>query len=426
MEAHPARIVQPDNEAALVQTVREATGGPVRVYGSGHSFTPLAGEAQTLINLDRMSGLLGADAASQTARLLAGTKIHAIGRPLHDAGFSLKNQGDIDRQAVAGAISTGTHGTGKDLGSFAAEVVALRLVAPDGTVIPASPNEEPDIFEAARLSLGALGVLSEVTLNVRPAYKLRETTKVLPMAEILRDFDALAEKHRHVEFFWFPYAEEGVLKVLEETDDQVPPPKTSAEMAARGDVISSDQRLFRWGCEVVRFLPPLAPAANRLFTRGMTSSTRARWSHEIFASPRNVRFNEMEYSVPRAKGLGCVEEIAQMIRRRSISTAFPIEYRIVKGDEVWLSPFQGRDSATISIHEYHRKDERPLFVPAETIFRSYGGRPHWGKMHSLGARDLRQLYPAFDRFRAVRRRLDPTGKMLNRHLATLFTEDTER
>lgn len=420
VKAAPQKYERPSNEAELIAALRDGVA-PVRVVGSGHSFTALGETDGTLISLDAMQGVIATDAGALTATVKAGTKIHALGRPLYDAGLGLKNQGDIDRQAIAGAVGTGTHGTGPTLGSLSAEVKGFRLVTAAGEALDCSAASNADVWEAGRVSFGALGVMSAITLGVRQAYKLRERNWVMPAAECWRDLGKLRDEHRHFEFFWFPYADSVVAKSLDETSEDVSAPLTSELMAARGERVSADQRTFGIGCEVARFAPGLSGPLQRFFTRAsMGASSRARWSHEIFPSARNVRFNEMEYAVPAANGADCIREVAEAIRTRKIGGVFPIEFRFVKGDDIWLSPFYKRDAVTISVHQYHRQSYEPLFQAAEAIFRRYGGRPHWGKLHTLKAPDFERLYPRWGDFQALRRRLDPAGKLLNPHLRNVF------
>jgi len=420
VKSSPQQICRPTTEAELIAAVRDGVG-PVRVVGSGHSFTALGETNGTLISLDAMQGVVSTDVAALTATVHAGTKIHALGRPLFDSGLALKNQGDIDRQAIAGAVGTGTHGTSPQLGSLSAEVKGFRLVASDGQVLDCSPTANAEVWEAGRVSFGSLGVMSEITMGARKAFKLRERNWVMPLAECWRDLSALRDKHKHFEFFWFPYADGVVAKSLDETTEDVAAPLTSEQMAARGDRVTADQRTFGYGCEVARFVPALSGRLQRLFTSAsMGASTRARWSHEIFPSPRNVKFNEMEYAVPAGNGADCIREIGEVIRNRKIAGVFPIEFRFVKADDIWISPFYKRDAVTISVHQYHRQSYDTLFGAAEAIFKRYGGRPHWGKLHTLKAVDFERLYPRWGDFQALRRRLDPTGKLLNPHLRIVF------
>lgn len=416
VRATPAKIVSPSSEGALAAAVADARG-PVRVVGTGHSFPPLCATDGTLVSLDGLAGVVGVDAAAGRATVRAGSKIHALGRPLFDAGVALKNQGDIDRQAIAGAVSTGTHGTGARLGSIASEVQGFRLVTARGEVLDCHAGSNAEIWEAGRVALGLFGVLSEITLTVAPAYRLRERNWIMPAEDCWRQIDTFRDSHRHFEFFWFPMADAVVAKTLDETADEVPAPVSSERMQDRGERHSADQRVFEAGCRAARFVPGLSGPLQRFFTRGaMGAGSRARWSFEIFPSPRTVRFNEMEYAVPAANGIDCIREVADVIRTRRIPGVFPIEFRFVKGDDIWLSPFYRRDAATISVHQYWAQDHKPLFDAVEPVFWKYGGRPHWGKLHSLKAPELAQLYPQWDRFHDLRRRLDPDAKFLNSYL----------
>ncbi len=422
VRSQPQQSIRPKSEAEIAAAVRDGPG-PVRVVGSGHSFTALGETNGTLISLDDFQGVVSVDAGGLTAAVRAGSKIHSIGRALFDAGVGLKNQGDIDRQALAGAVGTGTHGTSPKLGSLSAEVKAFRLVTADGQVLACSATSNADVWEAGRVSFGSLGVMSEITMGVRKAYKLRERNWVMPVAECWRDLAKLRDGHRHFEFFWFPYADGVVAKSLDETDEEVAAPLTTAQMAERGERVTADQRTFKYGCEVARFVPGLSARFQRLFTSAsMGASSRARWSHEIFPSPRNIKFNEMEYAVPAGNGGDCIREIAEVIRSRKIAGCYPLEFRFVQADDIWISPFYKRDAVTISVHQYVKQEYKTLFDAAEAIFRRYGGRPHWGKLHTLGAADFAKLYPRWDDYQKLRRRLDPQGKLLNSHLRTVFGE----
>ena len=422
VRAAPQNIAKPANEAELIAAVRGGIA-PLRVAGSGHSFTALVETGGTLLSLDALNGVVRADASAQTATVRAGSKIHALGRPLFDAGLALKNQGDIDRQAIAGAVGTGTHGTGPTLGSISAEVAGFRLITADGAPLDCSATANAEVWSAGRVSFGSLGVMSEITLNLNKAYKLRETNWLLPASECWRDLGKLRDDHRHFEFFWFPYADDVVAKSLDESNDEGPPVLTSEQMRARGERVTNDQRIFKTGCEIARLMPSLSPRLQRLFTKAAAGgSSSVRWSHEAFPSPRTVRFNEMEYAVPAANGADCIREIAETIRAKKTATCFPLEFRFVKADDIWLSPFYKRDAVTISVHQYASQDFAALFNTSEAIFRRYGGRPHWGKLHTLRASDFETLYPRWNDFRALRRRLDPKGRFLNSHLKDVFGE----
>jgi FAD/FMN-containing dehydrogenase len=388
----PARIERPADEAALAAIVAESAG-PVRVAGSGHSFTPVCATDGTLLSLEDMTGLISTgslDGGANTATVWAGTRIVDLGQPLLDAGFGMANMGDIDRQALAGAVSTGTHGSGRTLGSISSQVAGLRLVLADGSLLDCSPTQEPEVFSAARVSIGALGVLSRIMLRVLPAYKLHERTWPAPFDACLEQMPDLIDENRHFEFFWSPRDDACAMKTLNPTDEPV------GEIAP---AVPAEGRM-------VRYLGP----------------EYVDWSHRVFPSERTLLFNEMEFAVPKEVGPACVREIRRLMQTRYPEIIWPIEYRTVRADDIPLSPAFGRATVTISIHQAAELSYEAFFRDAETIFRSHNGRPHWGKLHSHTARDLRALYPQFDAFRAVRERLDPRGRFLNDHLRRLLLD----
>ncbi len=415
----PRAIVAPRDEVDLAAAVRTAVG-PVRTPGTGHSFTPLNETGATMIDLAAFVGLRGFDPDKEVATLGAATPLWDIGPLLHPLGYALKNMGDIDRQTLGGVVGTGTHGTGPTLGSFSSLVAGFRLVLANGEVITCSEDENPDIFAAGRTSLGALGVMTEITMQVRPAYKLVEQNFLLPIDELFPNLPGLIANNRHFEFFWFPYAERAVCKTLNEFEDEAPEPRTAEAMRERGEETSADMWLFAGVNEVLPYAPFLKGPAHRLFSQAMSGAARVRWSYEIYPSPRTVRFNEMEYAVPFDQGPDTVREIVKTIRARNINTGFPLEFRTVAADDIWMSPFYRRKSATIAIHQYHKVDSAKLFDACEAIFRTVEGRPHWGKRHTRTGTELAHLYPQYEAFRVVRRRLDPQDKFLNGYLRKLF------
>jgi len=376
------------------------------------------------VQLHGLAGIISIDREGQRATVRAGTPIHQLGRLLWDHGLALRNQGDIDRQAIGGALGTGTHGTGRSLPCLSAEIEGFRLVTASGEVLTCTPSENAEIFEAGRVSFGAFGIMTDVTLGLRPRHALHVEERIVPVAEAIASFEALSRRHRHVEFFWFPYADAVLLKTLSDTDATPRAPRSLEAMAARGARTGSAERLFDWGCRVIRFMPSLTAPIHRFFTDNAAEPDRVRWSHEAFPSARSIRFNEMEYAVPAAQGLDCLQELVSAVRQKRIATGFPFEFRLVRGDTIPLSPFEGGDRCTIAVHQHHRHPGQVLFSLAESIFRRYGGRPHWGKLHSLEAAAFEALYPAFGRVRSLRRRLDPKGRFLNAHLAAIFGEDT--
>jgi len=415
----PRAIVRPKDELELAAAVRTGAA-PVRTPGTGHSFTPLNATDGTIIDLSAFTGLTGFDHNKQIATFAAATPLWEIGPLIHPLGFALKNMGDIDRQTIAGVVGTGTHGTGPTLGSFSAEVAGFRLLLASGQIIHCSPIENAEIFAAGRCSMGSLGVMVDISMNVRPVYKLAEKNFLMPIDELWQKLDYMVSVNRHFEFFWFPYADVAVCKTLNESNEPAPQPRAADYMQKRGEKRAADANLFEWINEVLPYAPFLLRPAHRLFSGGMSAGDRVRWSHEILPSPRTTRFNEMEYAVPYEKGPETIRKIVGEIRKRGINTGFPIEYRSVAADDVWLSPFYQRKSATIAVHQYHRVNTARLFDMCESIFRSVEGRPHWGKRHTRTREEFAALYPKFEDFRQLRQKLDPAMTFLNPHLKGIF------
>lgn len=388
----PRRRVAPRSEAELADLLREARRDEttVRVAGSGHSFVPLCATDGLLLSLDAMQGIVATDPERREATILAGTELHRLGEPLLAAGLGLANMGDIDRQALAGAVATGTHGTGPTLGSLSTQIVGLRLLLASGDPLDCSPTREPAVFAAARLSLGLLGVVTHLTLRLLPAYRLHERSWALPFDDCLTQLDDLIAANRHFEFFWSPPDDACALKVLNPTDRA---PWTAPAPPAAPDGLA-------------RYLGP----------------ERVDWSHRIFPSDRQRRFNEIEFAVPAADGPACLRDLRTLMQRRHRDVAWPVEYRTQRADDIPLSPAQGRATVTISLHQAADRPYGPFFRDAEAIFRHYRGRPHWGKIHYHRAAELRDLYPHFEEFERVRRQLDPSGRFLNRYLRDLLLE----
>ena len=389
---HPQRIERPGSEAEAGGLVRQAghAGLTVRVVGTGHSFVPLCASEGVVISLDSLQGVVSADRDALQATVWAGSKIQQLGEPLLQAGMAMENMGDIDRQAIAGAISTATHGTGRGLGNIATQVVGLRLVLASGDIVDCSEEQEPELFKAAQVSLGALGIISQVTLRLLPAYRLHEKTWAVPFQDCFEKVDSFIDSNRHFEFFWLPEEDVCAIKVLNPADTTPgSDPEIQIDPATSG-------RLARY------IQPP-----------------RFDHSHRIFPSERNIKFNEMEFALPADKGTACLLEIRALMQRRFPHVTWPIEYRTVAADDIFLSPHFGRGSVTISIHQAHNLPYDSFFAAAEAIFRNHNGRPHWGKIHSHRAKDLYRLYPMWARFQAQRRRVDGPGLFLNPYLKSI-------
>jgi FAD-linked oxidoreductase len=405
--ARPAAIEAPRTLDELRGLV---AGAPrVRVAGAGHSFMPLCETDGLLLRLGDMEGEIEVCDDGLSAWVPAGWPIHRLTPALWTLGFSLANQGDIDKQAMAGALSTGTHGTGATLGSIATQALAYRLMLADGSLVTCDAQSDPDLFQATRVSLGCMGVMTQVRLALKPAYRLRETIRPAPLEEILAEWDTLTARHRHVEFFVFPYAERALLKILDpvEVGDDTP----------GVDIESGALQLIS---DLTAVAPFLAPVLQRLITRAMSPSTRAAPAWRIFPSERPARFEEMEHEIPAAAGPGALRAAIAAVRRRRFPIIFPFEYRAVAGDDIWLSPMNAGPCVSISFHQYARMAWREAFAAVEAVFAASGGRPHWAKRHTLTSADVLRLYPMARRWGEVRRRVDPEAKFLNAPLRDLF------
>ena len=389
--ATPRQMAQPASEAEVAALMQKAarTRLPVRIVGSGHSFQPLCATDGLLISLDDLQGLVSADSASGLATVWAGTKLHALGAPLLEAGLALENMGDIDRQSVAGAVSTGTHGTGPTLKNLSSQVVGLRLVTASGEILDVNAGSNPALFKAAQVSLGSLGVITQATLRCLPAYRLHERTWAEPFADCMAALDERVAATRHFEFFWVPGEDVCACKALQPVTDE------------------------SW--QVSENLPALSDRLRRYI-----GPQRVDWSYRIFPSERNNRFVEMEFAVPAMDGPTCMQEIRALMQGRHPDVQWPVEYRTLAADDIWLSPAYARESVTISIHQAADLPYADFFNDAETIFRRYAGRPHWGKLHSHTATDFRKLYPRWNDFLVVRQKLDSEGRFLNDHLRSVF------
>ena len=376
-----AGLPRPRSEAEIAEWVRRASaeGRTLRVVGTGHSFTPLVATSGYVMSLDEWSGLESHDASMMEATARAGTKLSALGRELRAVGLATANLGDIDVQSIGGALGTGTHGTGRSLSNLSAQVAALRLVLASGEVVECSAAKDRDLFSAARVSFGALGVVSAARFQLLPAYRLHERVLRRPLAETLERLADDVAGNRHYEFFWFPKRDFAECKLLNPT--------------AEGPESIAGRKHERIG-----------------------------WSADILPSVRELRFHEMEYAVPAESGPACMREVEARIRARWSDVEWPVEYRTLRADDAWLSPAHERDTVTISIHQDARLPHEALFADLEPIFREHRGRPHWGKLHSRTAEDLFALYPRFTEFCALRRSLDPRGVFLNGHLRKLLGE----
>lgn len=405
-QSRPAAWLNPQDEQQLI-TQLQAAKGSVRVTGASHSFSALCNTDDTLFSLDQLSGVVRHDPATLQATLWAGTRIRDVGEPLWQLGQAFPNQGDVNPQSIGGACGTSTHGTGVTLGSFSSMVRGLRLVTPQGEVIEASPDKDAEVFHAATTSLGALGIVTQFTLQNRATYKLAENEFLEDLDTVLGKIDDYAAKNRHFEFWCFFESKGAIVKLLNETDAPDTPP-ASFELPV--------SHILDLASLIAHNVGGMDGPMQRMLTTLYTPVQRVGRAYAIYPSARESRFNEMEYEVPAAKGPECLKEILETVQKAGIRTLFPLEYRYVAADDCWLSPMYGRATAAISVHQHHTVDYRELFDLVEPIFWKYEGRPHWGKLHTLDARRFAALYPRWEDYQKVRARLDPAGRMLNPHL----------
>lgn len=407
----PAARVAPASVAELQELIAGANG-VVRAVGAGHSFMPLVPTDDTIVSLSRLSGVVNHDPRTLQATLWAGSRLGDIGEPLEELGQALVNMPDIDEQALAGCLATATHGTGVDIGCMSTFIEGLQLVDARGQLVDCDAQRNSQLFDAARVSLGALGIITQVRLqNVAP-YRLRRETVWRDFDEILDIADSEADKHRNFEFYYIPFSGMG----FTDSHDISTEPVSSTEKIDGNEGVRDLQLARDW----LEWSPRLRELVLGSYMKTLGDEITVENSWKNYTSERNVRFNEMEYHLPRENGLQALREVRTALETQHPEVFFPIEVRYVKADDIWLSPFYQRDCCSIAVHRYFEEDFKPYFRTIEPIFRKYNGRPHWGKLNTLTQQDFRKLYPRWDDFAAVRREMDPQGRFLNPYLASLF------
>jgi len=408
----PVAIERPAGVEDVVAALERAAaaGERVRVAGSGHSFTDVACTDGRLLTLERMDRVLDVDRASGRVRVEGGITIHALSAALAAHGLALENLGDVDAQTIAGATATATHGTGARLPNVSAQVEELELVLADGRRLTCSADADPDAYLAARVGVGSLGVVTALTLRCVPAFTLRGVDRPLPLAETLERLEQHGAAHDHFELFVFPHCDVALTRANDRVE-QAPQPR-SRTRAWLQDVALTNHA-FHAFCLAGRAAPPLIPRINRLVTRLAGSSVRVDRSDRIFASPRLVRFTEMEYALPRERTAEAVRRVLALVEQRGFHVPFPIEVRLVAPDDAYLSPAHARDTGYVAVHMFKGMAWEPYFRAVEAVMDELGGRPHWGKRHFQTAETLCPRYPRWDAFQAVRARLDPEGRFVN-------------
>ncbi|NJI59544.1 MULTISPECIES: D-arabinono-1,4-lactone oxidase [Microbacterium] len=413
----PVRVERPRSPEGVQRAVIAAVkhGLSVKAVGAGHSFTGIAVAPGVLLELDDLQGLVSADAATGRVTLLAGTRLHRVPGLLAPYGLAMENLGDIDRQSIAGAISTGTHGTGARFGGLATQVVGITMVTAAGEFLRIDDEHESELLPAVALGLGALGIIVEVTLQCTPAFVMHAIDEPAPLDDVLATLDERVASSDHFEFYWFPHTEVALTKRqtrLPESTVRKPLPVVGRWI----DETLLSNGVYRVVCAAGQVVPAMTPPFSRLAVKLTGDREFTEQSHRVLIQSRTVRFREMEYALPAENVVPAFQAVRALIAQRGWRIEFPIEVRFAAEDDLWLSTAHGRPSAYIAVHRYWRADPTEYFNAVEEIMLEFGGRPHWGKLHTLTDEALRERYPRFDDFVALRDRLDPERRFTNRYL----------
>jgi L-gulono-1,4-lactone dehydrogenase len=408
----PAKIVRPATLEEVTEALMEAREQDltVRVAGAGHSFSDTVLTDGMLLSLERMNRVLEIDRDSGLVRVEAGISLRTLSERLDKEGLALPNLGDIDVQSLGGATATATHGTGIRLQNISAGIVSVELALADGSVIEVSEQDDAETWRAARVSIGALGVIRAMTLKAVPAFNLHAVDRAQPLIEVLDNLDGLTESNDHFEFYNFPYSDIALTRANNRVDGPLRP---RSRAKAWIDDVFVVNHLLGLVCRAGRRLPRLIPSLNRLAPRLAGTSERVDRSYRIFSSRRDVRFTEMEYALPRGHAGEAVRAVREIVERNKFAVPLPMEVRFVAADDAWLSPAYGRQTCYLAVHMFEGMAWDRYFGSVEAAMVALGGRPHWGKRHAQNAASLATLYPEWDRFASVRARLDPQGRFTN-------------
>jgi len=416
-ESTPARVHTPRSESEIAETVATiaANGRSVRAVGSGHSFTPIAVTDSDAIDLRNFTGIAAAERDTGLVKVRAGTTLRALNAELDQLGLAMSNLGDIDAQTISGAISTATHGTGARFQGLAAQVAALDLILADGSVVTCSAEQRPELFAAARVGLGALGIISHVTVRCEPSFVLAASERPMPLPEVLEGFDELADNNDHFEFYWFPYGRNALVK----RNNRLPAGATTQPLSPAREWVDyelTENIAFGTLCRLGRTVPGLTRPLGRLAANLLSPREYSDRSHRVFITHRGVRFVESEFAIPRESFHTVLSQLRELITTLESPVAFPVEVRLAAADDLWLSTAYQRETVYIAVHQFVGMPYREYFAGFAAIADAVGGRPHWGKMHQFDATTLRDRYPRFDDFRRVRAAVDPQGVFHNDYL----------
>ena len=413
-QSKPVRIERPASESEVVEIIRQAVLNKqrVKVVGSGHSFTGIAVPDEVMIDLTRLNQVRSVDHSGGLITVQAGIVLSDLNAQLELHQLSMPNLGDVTYQTLAGALSTSTHGTGLQRTGLAAQIRAFKMVSAAGEVLVCSPLENAEIFHCGRVSLGALGVITEVTLNVVPAFNLRAIEQPMRISDVLDNYSQLIEENDFFEFYWVPHTKWALTKANNVSSDAIDSP---GRFATWYNKMFLENYAFGVLCRIGRLFPTLIPKLATI----LPSSGRVEYvnvSHRIFSSKRLVRFYEMEYSISLDSLVPALREVMSMVDDRGFRISFPVEVRCTGSDDIPFSTSTGRRSAYIAVHMFKGSEYGEYFSAVEAILRKYEGRPHWGKIHNLNANDISSLYPEYQRFIEVRNQLDPEGVFTNDYL----------
>ena len=416
--AQPQRVEEPADTAAIVAAVERARaeGTTVKMIGTGHSFTAISAPEHTLLRPTRLGGILSVDREALTVTALAGTRLQDLNEGLEALGLSLHNMGDIAEQTLAGATSTGTHGTGGVASSLSAQICGLTLVTGTGEVVTATETENPELLEFARLGLGALGILTTITFRVEPLFVLEANETPMGWDEYIAGFDEHIANHHHVDTYWFPHTDRMLVKTNDRLDSGIDEVEPLSRWRAWWDDEFLSNSLFGALNHVTNRVPAIIPRFNQVSSRLLSARTYSDVAHKVFVSPRTVVFREMEYAVPLEAGLTALAEARAALDASDIKITFPVEIRVTPADGIPMSTSGDRRSMYLAFHTHRDADHLEYFALIEPIMRAHDGRPHWGKVHTRTAADLAPTYARFEEFLALRDLLDPDRVFANPYL----------
>lgn len=414
----PKEIHSVENETQIISLIEKAKSSKrkIRILGSGHSFTPLVSTRDILLTTEKLQGVISYDLEKKTARVAGGTKLHALGNMLHSYGLAQENLGDIDVQSIAGAMSTGTHGTGVDLGVLSSQILSLTFINGKGEKITCSKTLHPEIFKAAQVSLGLLGVITEIELKLEDKYILKCVSGKETLGHAVENFDALNQGARNFEFLWFPYTNTVQTKLTYKLENALP-----IEHKFK-DWIDSflENEIYGLLCKPTRFFPSLSAHLAKLSGKLVPTSTKINWSHKIYTTPRKVPFYEMEYAIPYDAFKDVKKECVRVFSQKKFPMHFPTENRFGKEDDIYLSLAHKRKSAYIAFHAYKGTDCKDYFKTMEAICAAHEGRPHWGKIHTRTSSDFQKMYPQWNDFLSIREQMDPDQIFVSEYMRTLL------